>query len=310
MIEQHATFASVRVWNVSCFKLSYMILVISRRPKLRTLLQAGFILFRSFRRIYLQAKDLLEDLHGVLGALDRVADGAGVLVDLKVVAALGRLVAEEVNVLVCDAVGLLGLALEVLEAVGLVPAGGEDVKGDLAADGEAKKGEVSRRTPENAGRGGYIRQTEVAKLLLEDGDKLLADLGVLVVGLKLVALLVAGVAADGADVDHAVAELDKGAALDGDVEVGNVVEDKVGELLVLGLADPLDEAVGGQGLAELEGRQAVLGEAKVEEGGDGGAGGPAELLLLLGEVGAADEADGALLAQGAEEGEDFGGGAL
>lgn len=66
-----------------------------------------------------------------------MADGAGILVDFVVVAALGRLVAEEVNVLVGDAVGLLGLGLEVLEAVCLVPAGGEDVKGDLAADGEA-----------------------------------------------------------------------------------------------------------------------------------------------------------------------------
>lgn len=85
----------------------------------------------------------------------------------------------------------------------------------------------------------------MTKLFLEDLDKLLPHLGALVVRLKLVALLVARVAADGADVDHAVAELDEGAALDGDVEVGNVVQDKVGELLVLGLADPLDEAVGG-----------------------------------------------------------------
>ncbi len=150
----------------------------------------------------------------------------------------------------------------------------------------------------------------MAKFFLEDLDKLLPHLGALVVRLKLVALLVARVAADGADVDHAVAELDEGAALDGDVEVGNVVQDKVGELLVLGLADPLDEAVGGQRLAELEGREAVLGEAKVKERRDGRAGGAAELLLLLDEVGAADEADGALLAQGAQDGEDLGGGAL
>lgn len=150
----------------------------------------------------------------------------------------------------------------------------------------------------------------MAEFLLEHSDKLFAHLGVLVVGLKLVALLVAGVTADGADVDHAVAELDKGAALDGDVEVGNVVQHKVGELLVLGLAEPLDEAVGGQGLAELEGREAVFGEAEIKQRRDGRAGGPADLLLLLGEVGAADEADGALLAQSAQDGEDLGGGAL
>lgn len=167
-----------------------------------------------------------------------------------------------------------------------------------------------QKQPKGKGREKNVRQTEVAKLLPKRSDKLLAHLGLLVVLLKLVALLVAGIAANGADIDHAVAELDKGAALDGDVEVGNVVQAKVDELLVLGLADPLDEAVGGQGLAELERRQAVLGEAKVKERRDGGAGRLADLLLLLDQVGAANEADGALLAEGFEEGEDFGGGSL
>lgn len=150
----------------------------------------------------------------------------------------------------------------------------------------------------------------MSKSLLEGGDKLLPDLGLLVKGLEVVPLLGAGVPADGADVNHAVAELDKSSPLDGDVEVGDVVQAEVCELLVLGLADPADEAVGGEGLAELVGREAVLGEAVVEEGGDRDAGRPAELLLLLDEVGAADEADGALLAEGLEEGEDLGGGIL
>lgn len=88
------------------------------------------------------------------------------------------------------------------------------------------------------------------------------------------------------------------------------MQDKVGQLLVLVLADPLDEAVGGQRLAQLVRGQAVLGEAVVEEAGDGHAGRLAELLFLLDEVGAADEADGALLAEGLEEVEDFGRGIL
>ena len=137
--------------------------------------------------------------------------------------------------------------------------------------------------------------------LLESCHKLLPDLGLVVKGVKVVPLLGGSVPADGADVDHAVAELDKGAPLDGDVEVGDVVQAEVDELLVLLLADPLDEAVGRQGLAELEGRQAVLGETVVEEGDDGDAGDLADLLLLLGEVGAAHEADGALLAESLEE---------
>jgi hypothetical protein len=57
--------------------------------------------------------------------------------DLVVVAALHRLVAEEVDRGVLDASRLLGLVLQVLQAVRLVPAGREDVEGYLAADGEA-----------------------------------------------------------------------------------------------------------------------------------------------------------------------------
>lgn len=65
-----------------------------------------------------------------------MADGARVLEDLVVVAALVRLVAEEVDRAVLDAADLL-LGLDVLQAVCLVPAGGEDVEGDLAANGVA-----------------------------------------------------------------------------------------------------------------------------------------------------------------------------
>ena len=55
-----------------------------------------------------------------------------ILVDLVVISTLKALIAEEVDVFVVDAAqGLLGL--DVLEAEGFVPAGGEDVEGDLAA---------------------------------------------------------------------------------------------------------------------------------------------------------------------------------
>ena len=150
----------------------------------------------------------------------------------------------------------------------------------------------------------------MSKLLLEDGDELLANLGGLVKGSKVVTLLVAGVTANRANVDHAIAELDEGTTLDGDVEVGNVVQAEVGKLLVLVLTNVLDEAVGGQLLAELESLETVLGEAVVEQGSDRDAGRLTELFLLLDEVGATDEADGAFLTELAEEGEDFGRGGL
>lgn len=68
--------------------------------------------------------------------------GPLILVNLVVVAALIGLVAEEVNCRVVDAGNVL-LSRQMLEAVGLVPAGGEDVEGDLPADGVAveKKGD-------------------------------------------------------------------------------------------------------------------------------------------------------------------------
>ena len=124
--------------------------------------------------------------------------------------------------------------------------------------------------------------------------------------LILVALLHGSVPADRAHVDHAVPELDKRAALDGDVQVRDVVQDEAHELLVVVLADPLDERVRRERHAHADRRQAVLGEAEVEEVGDGDAGG-AELLLLLGQVGAADEADGDFVAEGGEELEHLGG---
>jgi hypothetical protein len=237
--------------------------------------------------LYLQVKDLLELADRVGRVRDRVANRAWVLKDLIVITTGRRLVAKEVDRLVLDAARLLRLGLEVTQAVRLVPAVGEHIKADLPTNGK--------------------RQAQVGELLLQDSDKLLADLGLIVVLVEGEALLVGGVPADGADVGHAVAELDKGAALDGDVEVGDVVQAKVDELLPVVLADGADEAVGGQLLAELVGGEAVLAEAVVEEGGDGDAGGAAELLLLLGEVGAADEADGALLAEGVEGGEGLGG---
>lgn len=57
----------------------------------------------------------------------------------------------------------------------------------------------------------------MAKSLLESCDKLISDLGILVIGLEVMSLLIRGVSPDRAHVDHAIAELDKGAPLDGDI---------------------------------------------------------------------------------------------
>jgi len=76
--------------------------------------------------VYLKVEQLLELSGCVLGALDAVADGTRVLVDLVVVTALVCLVTEEVDGCVLGAELLLGL--DVLQAVCLVPTSGEDVE--------------------------------------------------------------------------------------------------------------------------------------------------------------------------------------
>ena len=76
------------------------------------------------------------------------------------------------------------------------------------------------------------------------------DASLQVKALKLVALFLAAVAADGRDIEHAVPELDEGAALDGDVQVSDVVQDEVDQLLELVLPQVLLQALDGQHLQE------------------------------------------------------------
>jgi hypothetical protein len=51
-----------------------------------------------------------------------------------VISSLGRLVTEEVDGAVCDSIGLLRLALQVPQAVRLIPTCGEDVERELASN--------------------------------------------------------------------------------------------------------------------------------------------------------------------------------
>ena len=63
--------------------------------------------------------------------------GSGIFEDLVVVTTWRGLIAEEVDGLVGDTTGLLGVVLEMAQAVCLVPTVGENVEGDLTANGEA-----------------------------------------------------------------------------------------------------------------------------------------------------------------------------
>ena len=63
-----------------------------------------------------------------------MANRSGILINLVVVAALERLVAEEMYSLVVHSTWHVLVVLDVLQAVCLVPACWKDVEGDLTAD--------------------------------------------------------------------------------------------------------------------------------------------------------------------------------
>lgn len=107
---------------------------------------------------------------------------------------------------------------------------------------------------------------------------------------KLVTLFHAGVTPDGANIDHAIAELNKSTTLSRQFDIGNVAKAEVGQGLVLVLPEPLDEAVALERLAETPCDETVLREAKIKETGHLGSS-IAQLLLLLHIVGTADLAD-------------------
>lgn len=142
----------------------------------------------------------------------------------------------------------------------------------------------------------------MSKLLLELLDEDFPDLVLFVIFLVVIALLGTGITANGADVDHAIAELDEGATLYGDIEIGNVVEDEFDEFFVRLLANPFYEAVAWQLDSQFVSCEAVLAETEIEHACNGATGG-SELFLLLDEVGAANKADGALMAESLQGGQ-------
>lgn len=140
---------------------------------------------------------------GIIWVLDLVSDSPLVAVDFPVVSTLVSLVAKEVDLVVDDTSQAL-LRLNVSQAVGLVPASRENIERDLTTDG--------------------VCETRVGECFLELGDHGFPDFVLEIVLLVFVSLFGGGVTADGGDVDHAVAELDEGTALDGDVEISDVVK--------------------------------------------------------------------------------------
>lgn len=117
-----------------------------------------------------------------------------------------------------------------------------------------------------------------------------------IVLLELIALRDAGVSANRADVHHSISELDKGTSLDWNIQVGNVVKNELDQLLVVVLANVIDESLGSERDTRLVCGETVLCETEIKERGDWNRS-RTELFLLLGKIGATDEANCDFLAE-------------
>lgn len=169
-----------------------------------------------------------------------MTDSALGFVNLEIVSTLVSLITEEVNVL---------KVIDKLQGISLIPSCGEDIKRDLTSNGEGK--------------------VIVCKLILQDSDKLFPNVSLLVIFLKFTALLLRAVTSNWGYIEHALAKLDKGASLEGDVEVCYVVKDKVDEGFETFLAEMGGDGGLGDELFALVRNKPILRKCVVEDVEDG-----------------------------------------
>lgn len=91
-------------------------------------------------------------------------------------------------------------------------------------------------------------------------------------------------------------KLHKSSSLDRTFHISQIPQHKIYQLLVPLFTQPAHEALAGELLRESVRRQAILGKTEIEEGGDGYLR-RAELLLLLDQIGAADETDSTFVSE-------------
>ena len=132
------------------------------------------------------------------------------------------------------------------QTVCLIPSAGEDIEADLPSDA--------------------VGEVEVCEPLVHGADHVAADVVGEIVLFEFDSLCLRAVSSDGRHVEHPRAELNEGAALDRDVEVGDVVQHEVDQLLQLRLAQMSLERLCGERCALLERNQTVLREHVVPLG--------------------------------------------
>jgi len=218
----------------------------------------------------LEIEELLQLLHGIFGLSNRMTYGPRVFVDFVVISTLVGFVAKKVDL------GKHALFLDVLQTVGLVPTSRKDIERDLTSN--------------------TVGQAVVGKLLTEDSDELLAQVMDFVISLEVVSFLDRSITSNGRDIDHAIAELNKGSSLDWNIHIGNVMQNEACQFFVLVFANPFDKAVGRERLAQAVRGQSILREAIIEHINDVYSINT-HLFLLLHHVTTADVSDGNLFAQ-------------
>lgn len=149
--------------------------------------------------------------------------------DFKIVAARIGLVPEEMYLVVC---------LEKTKAKRLVPSGGEHVEADLPAD--------------------RVRKVVLSERLLEHVDHLGPNIGLLVVPFKLVSFFLAAIPADRRNVQHPVSELDEGTPLDGNVQIGDVMQHEIDEGFELLFSEIRLQTLGGQQVTRFVSHESVF----------------------------------------------------
>lgn len=112
---------------------------------------------------------------------------------------------------------------DVLQTVGLVPAKGKDVDRDLAADG--------------------ILELEFRKLSLQGLDEVYTNVMLTIILLELQTLFIRTISSDRRHIDHALAKLDKGASLLGDLQIRDVTQQEIDQRLIPFLSKVLDKAL-------------------------------------------------------------------
>lgn len=151
----------------------------------------------------------------------------------------------------------------------------------------------------------YSRQSQIPEPLPQHTHHRLPNPILQIKPLVLIPLLRTRIPPHGANIHHPIPKLHKRPPLNRYIQIRYIMQDKIHQLFVFRLAQPSDERVCCEWSTEFVGRESVFREAVVEERGYGLVGWDAELFLLLGEVGAADEADGYFLPERGEESEHF-----